>query len=323
MPAIHAVMKAWHPMIGRDLHTVWPPGSPSPGPPAPFVSYHVLLGWGAICSVATSHNSMGWGWSMQKGTDIGFLIIHTGPPSLLTPLDMIFSASKSYFGSSQNMVENKPICCALFGLVNFNLNCGSPYPKSVGFVAALNTHMVSMSLGDIIHGLLSFAIDFALQCLLSWLVGKGADKITNRIAPAILSKQAAKQLLRGTVKGNAINSAARALVARQAAQSARFLPFLPVWMRDVAAVNPVVNTVVGTVVGFFVGGPMGLDAGTFGAPTPGGAVSNWSQEQLDSPSVPDAGGGAPPPSGDSSGGPASPGGSPSSGPTIGPAPTGS
>jgi hypothetical protein len=330
MPGIHAVMKAWHPMIGRDLHTVWPPGSPTPGPPAPFVSSHVLLGFGAICSVATTHNSMGWGWTMQKGTDIGFLIPHFGPPSLLTPLDMIFSASKSYFGSSRNMVEGKPICCALFGLTNFNLNCGSPMPFSVGFVAALNTHMVSMSIGDILHGLLSFGIDFALQCALSWLIGKGADKITNRIAPAILSKRAAKQLLRGTVKGNAINNAARALVARQTAQSARFLPFLPVWLRHVAAVNPVVNTAVGTAVGFLVGGPMGLDAGAFGAPTPGGAGTTVAQDQLNNTGVQDLGSGSgsggsgtgsPGGSGGTGGaGPGGGGGTNGAGPTIGPAP---
>ena len=243
---IHAVMKCWHPMIGRDLHVVWPPGSRAANAPGPVITYHILLGFGVVCSVAPTHNSMGFGWTMQKGTDIGFLIPHVGPPSLLTPLDMIFSASKSYFGSSRYMAEGKPVACALFGLVNFNLNCGSPFPFSVGFVAALNTHMVSMSIGDILHGFLMFGIEFGLQCALSWLIGKGADKIAARIAPAILSKQAAKALLRGTVKGNAINSAARALVARQTAQSARFLPYLPSFVRSISAVNPVVSNALST-----------------------------------------------------------------------------
>jgi len=35
-------------------------------------------------------------------------------------------------------------------------------------------------------------------------------------------------------------------------------------------------------VGFFFGGPMGADAGTFGAPTPGGAATDAASGAVDS-----------------------------------------
>jgi hypothetical protein len=289
---IHAVMKCWHPMIGRDLHVPWVPGTPAPAPsPVPYFTYHIMLGFGVVCSVAPTHNSMGWGWTMQKGTDIGFLIPHIGPPSLLTPLDMILSASKSYFGASAYMAEGKPVACALLGMTNPNLNCGSPMPFSIGQVIALNTHFVSMTLGDFLHGLLSFGIDFALQCAIGWLVGKGADKIANRIAPTVMSKQAAKQLLRSQgVKNKVINTAARAFVDARNARIAKFLPYLPHFLRVPQAVNPVVNGAVSNVIGFFVGGPMGADAGLFGAPTPGGGSTSCAQKYLDNTGIQDIGG---------------------------------
>lgn len=322
----HAVMKCWHPMIGRDLHIPWVPGSPVPAPtPVPYFTYQIMLGFGVVCSVATTHNSMGWGWTMQKGTDIGFLIPHIGPPSLLTPLDMILSASKSYFGSSQYMAEGKPVACALLGMTNPNLNCGSPFPFSVGLVIALNTHFVSMTLGDFLHGLLSFGIDFALQCAIGWLVGKGADKIANRLAPQILSKRAAKAILRaqGGIKGNVINDAARALAAANNARAARWLPYLPHFLRVPQAANPAVNTVVSNVIGFFVGGPMGADAGLAGLPTPGGAVTEGAQGYLDNTGVQDLGSGSPAPTQSSPPASSPPPSTPppqQSPPTIGPAP---
>lgn len=321
MPNMHAVMKAWHPMLGRDLHVVWPPGSPVPVAPAPFFTYHVLLGWG-FGSIAATHNTHGAAWCMKRNTDIGPLIPHIGPPSLLTPLDMIFSASVSYFASSRYKVEGEPAACALLFNFNPNLNCGSPFPFSVGVVIAITTHYVSMTWGDFLGGLLSFAIDFALQCALSWIIGKGAGAIANRIAPPLLSKQAAKALLRSQgVKNKVINVAARALVNQRRAAAERIARYFPVWIGVRDAVNPVVTQATETVVGFFTGGPLGADAGDLGLPTPGGALSDGAQDYLNDSGVRDLGGDAPPPANPpaSSPPPSSPP-PPRTPPTIGPAP---
>lgn len=321
---MHAVMKHWHPMIGRDLHIPWVPGTPAPAPaPVPYITFSLLFGFGVVASYAKTHHSMGWGFTMQKGTDIGFLIPHFGPPSLLTPLDVIFSASKSYFGPAAIQAEGKPIAAALLIVVNPNLNCGTPIPVPFGAVLAINTHFVGMTLGDIIHGLLSGAIDFVIQWAIGKIMGPLCDWIAGKIAPPLLSKAAAKALLRqqGGVPNRIINQAARDLAAARAAQTSRLLNMLPAALRSrPEAFNAVVNTTVGTVVGFFTGGPMGLDIGTFGAPTPGGAVTDGSQGYLNDSGVDQwgtGGGSAPAPT---NSGPA-PSPAPASTPTPTPAPT--
>lgn len=323
---MHAVLKHWHPMIGIDRHIPWIPGTPAPAPaPVPYYTVMLMMGTGFTAKMAPSHNTMGWGITMLKGTDIGPLIPHIGPPSLLTPLDILFSASKSYFGPAAIKAEGTPIAAALLVVVNPNLNCGTPLPNSVGFVLAFNTHFVGMTLGDILHGLFSAAIDWLLQAAIGWLVGKigtmlqawAAPYISYlgaRFMPSVMSKAAAKRLLRGTVPQRMINIEARALVEAQRAAANR-------WAKAIDALtvmgpdgfHPVISTVRDTVLGFFTGGPMGLDAGAFGAPTPGGAATDAAQNKLNDAGVDQWGTG----SGNTGG--TTPPGSPA--PSPGPTPT--
>lgn len=305
---LHAVMKHWHVMIGVDFHIPWPPASPSPLPsPVPYRTGGVLYGTLGPVNPCKSDDptdlTHGFGITMLQGTDMGPLIPHVGPPSLLLPIEMVFSASKSYFGSSSTLLKgNKPVCCALLGLCNPNLNCGTPFPTPTGLVIALNTEMVSMSWGDILGGLAHMLFDFMLQAILNKLGNVAGDKLGDllgylgkRFGPKLLSKGAAKALLRNTVKGNMINQAARDLVARRAQQVATFASRL-------STAQGVMGTAGGTVFSYFMGGPMGADHGADwnqdGNPdnfTPGGWAANQGGDSIrnyfNSPSVPQHGGG--------------------------------
>lgn len=283
-----SVLKDFHPMVGYDLHIPWPLPSPAPSPaPVPYVCFHLLCGWKGTYQRAVTHKTS-WGEMIQKGSDIGPGIPHIGVPSYLLPLDILFSASKSYFGTTDYIVEKKPAAVAVIPFIgiNINLNCGTPFPKRPGIVIAFQTHYGGMTWGDFFHGLLSFAIDWALQWLISKVLGKFSDKIANRFANSALSKAAAKQLLRkqGNVPGRAINEAARQLAAANRARADRILSVFPKFMRpSQQSANPFLNNAVGTLAGFFTGGPLGLDAnGAFGWWTPGGAATEGAQDYLNS-----------------------------------------
>ena len=183
---MHAIMKHWHPMIGRDFHIPWPPGSPSPAPsPAPYLTGQTLMGLAIKASYASSHMSMGWGMTMQQGTDIGYMIPHVGPPSALLAIEIPLSSSVSYFGTSMVMVENKPACVALAMLVNYNLNCGTPVPTPTGIVIAANTHFAAMTLGDLLGGVAVMAMDVAIGVVLGKAIGAGSGWAAGRLGPRV------------------------------------------------------------------------------------------------------------------------------------------
>ncbi|HEY0136239.1 MAG TPA: hypothetical protein VGB85_19275, partial [Nannocystis sp.] len=226
------------------------------------------------------------------------LIPHIGPPSYLLPLDILFSASKSYFGTTEYKVEGKPAAVAILFIVNLNLNCGTPFPKRPGVVLAFNTHFAGMTWGDFFHGLLSGLIDWTLQFLLSKALGKFGDWFTAKLAPAALSKAAVKGMInRSSVpKGMSINVFARQIAQQNMAKTERLMALFPAFMRPRAQlVNPIVNAVSGTVAGFFVGGPLGMDAAVIGAPTPGGGMTNGAQDYLNNNVVDEFGNPPPPP----------------------------
>lgn len=309
-----AVLKDFHPMLGIDLHIPWLIGTPAPAPaPVPYYVGMVLCGLTGTYQRAITHKST-WGTVVQKGSDIGPLIPHIGPLSYLLPLDILFSASKSYFGSSLSLAEGKPVAVAVLFVVNLNLNCGTPFPKRPGVVIAFNTHFVGMTIGDFIHGLLSAGIDWLLQYAIGKALGRFSDWLANKIAPSILSKAAAKAFLRqqGGVSNKVINQVARELAQRNQAQTARVLAMLPSFLQPRRELlNPIVNNTIGTVSGFLFGGPLGMDAnGAFGWWTPGGSATSGAQDYLNN-NVVDEFGHAPPP-------PPSQPPPPRSPPTIGP-----
>jgi len=279
-----AVLKDFHPMVGVDLHIPWPIGSPAPSPaPVNYFVFHVLAGWKGTYQRAISH-STSWGALVQKGSDIGPGIPHIGVPSYLLPLDILFSASKSYWGTTDYKAEGKPaaVCVIPWAHININLNCGTPFPKRPGIVIAFNTHYGGMTWGDFFHGLLSFGIDWALQWLFNKALGKFNDWIANKFLNTALTKGAAQALLRGKVKGNVINEVARQMAAANRGRADAFLKMFPAFMRPSReAANPILNNAVGAVSGFLFGGPLGMDAnGAFGWWTPGGATTNGAQDYL-------------------------------------------
>ena len=119
---MHAVLKTWHPMVGIDLHMPWVPGTPSPAPsPVPYATFYTMLGTSLTATYAKDYYSHSWGLTMLKPTDIGPMIPHIGPPSLLTPLEIVTSWSKSYFGSSRCKSAGTPVAVALLFIENLNL----------------------------------------------------------------------------------------------------------------------------------------------------------------------------------------------------------
>lgn len=259
----HAVMKHWHPMIGRDMHIPWPPGSPSPAPsPAPYVTTSTLLGLGITASYAPTHQSQGMGMTMQVGTDIGPMIPHIGTPSNLLPIEIPLSSSISYFGPGNYMAGGQPLAAALLGMTNPNLNCGTPVPLPVGEVIALNTHFVGMSLGDILGGLGAMAADFVVQSALQkvdlGISGRLSSYLSKKLSPVVYQRTLFRQLMKGS-KWPQTNA-----LTRQ-------------WKWDDTAPQ-VIGEAIDQVSGFFTGGPMGADAATLGLWTPAGAGGEAAQE---------------------------------------------
>ncbi len=260
----HAVMKDWHPMIGVDLHICNPP---PPAPPIPMTPYrtamllHGTAGWFLTTRYCPTHHSAGLGVTMARGTDIGPLIPHIGPPSITLPIEVAFSASKSHFGP-RNYVEKdntggkNHIAAALGGFINPNLNCGTPCPTPTGMVLALNTHGVGMTPGDIAAGMTQMVVDVALQTALGYLgngVGAALGYLAKKVGPQVLTRVAARNLYRNLPKaarpvGLKFGDAAKLLRAKQAARVARW--------------NSGIGRGLGVFINVFGGGPMGADAGS-------------------------------------------------------------
>jgi hypothetical protein len=248
--ALFLVLRAWHPMIGRDMHIPWPPGSPAPAPaPVPYLTTMVMMGTGITSKYTTDTFADGLTPVMCKGTDIGPLIPHIGPPSTTLPIEILTSGSKSHFGPSyytvkdQTGADNHP-AVALLMSVNPNLNCGTPMPLPMGMVLALTTHALGMSWGDIAAGLYNMAVDFCLQTVLQAAggalgesVGKAATYLTRELA--IGAALAAGPL------GRALGP--RAIVALE---------------RFAQASEPLVATAVGQLGGT----PLGTTSANFGLP---------------------------------------------------------
>ncbi len=261
--APHAVLKNWHPMIGLDFHICVPPPVGPPIPWTPYVTGMVLNGTaGFVLTVkyCPTHFSAGWGLTMARGTDIGPMIPHLGPPSVPMAIEFLFSASKSHFGprsyvEKDNKGDNNHVAAALVENINPNLNCGTPCPTPTGLVIAMNTHGVGMTWGDIIAGAAQMAIDAAVQTALFYIgngIGSGFGKIAGRFGPQALSRTAARQAARAA--GNkALGQAAKQLRADQLAKITKW--------------NSGIGRGVSVLVNIFGGGPMGADAGAVDGPT--------------------------------------------------------
>lgn len=177
------ILSQWHPMMSYEPEWVIIP--PAPPVPAPFFAISVLNGIPFIGS-ATVANSVAssFGNTLQMGTDIGKIIPHVGTPNLNLPIVIAFSKSKSVFGSSVVMAENKPVATACLVVANLNVNCGAPVSWPIAAVCAPNTAMAGMSLGDYLAG----AVEIAITCAIDAIMNRLGDRFTNGLASRMASR---------------------------------------------------------------------------------------------------------------------------------------
>jgi hypothetical protein len=170
------VLKHYHVMVSipaLELHQAILPPSFVPVPKVPHLAGAALfLGpWGAITGKPNlTEFSASGGIMMIRGTDIGPLIPHynvipPAPPNALLAVIIPTSGSKAHFGSHAHVAPQGPIAVACLGSVQFNLNCAGPAapPLPAGLVIPFNTHLVGMSPGDFVGGLLHMIADAGLQ----------------------------------------------------------------------------------------------------------------------------------------------------------------
>jgi hypothetical protein len=203
------VLKHYHFVVGVDFHKAQPPG---PVPPVPYAPHAVTptplcLGpWGFLTGKpARSVISGQGGITMQKGTDIGPLIPHICipvPPNLLTPIIILGSASKSYFGSSTTSAEKAPVAVALLQVVNINLDCGD-IPSPTGIVVTFNTVVANFTFADFMSGLATMLVEGVIQAFLNLIFAKGPladalEGLTGKIFGPIAS-QFADEMAKGAV----------------------------------------------------------------------------------------------------------------------------
>lgn len=193
------VLKNTHMMFGADFHLALPP--PIGLPPIPNC-FHFSFGvlkwgiWGAVTAKSSTNVLCEDCETMQRGTDIGFFVIHISIPHFLLPVYNILTGSKSEFGVSRVLIEEKPVAVAVLVLVNLNLNCFTAWIPSVGFVLAPNTVQAYMTLGDFLAGLLSALLDWLLQALFNKLMSaKWLKKIFDRWVTGWLVRRLAPGLL--------------------------------------------------------------------------------------------------------------------------------
>jgi hypothetical protein len=195
--------------------------------------------------------------AMLRGTDIGMMIPHIGPPSITLPIEILLSGSKSHFGASKTIVKDQfgasgPVAIAMLGFTNLNLNCGYPLPTPFGQVIAPTTHVTTVTLGDLIAGLYLMAFDFCLQALLNKLGGKMGDwmgeaagAIARRLGVGALSRVAARQMARAMGIRSGIGATQRALQAASRARLAAIVENTRIYGFAPLSV-------------FLVGGPLGI-----------------------------------------------------------------
>lgn len=305
------VLKAWHPMVGVDFHIPWPPGSPVPAPArAPYFAAFIMIGTTLTSRWTPRHNTHALASSMVRGTDIGPLIIHVGVPSITLPLEILLSGSKSHFGPTSITVSDQKggtgnPAAALGVFVNLNLNCGFPIPTPFGLVIAPTTHMVGMTLGDLIAGLLFMTWDFLIQAALNKLgakigdvMGNVAKRIANKLGVGVMSRAASRAAARSAWKAGGklpgqLGVYANALRAQDANRIRIIVQVASTWgpakvgFWTGAPLGPSVSNVPGFTSGYDVGTGAAADAG-FNTDMSG--VGQAIDDYFNTPAVPEVGG---------------------------------
>ncbi|WP_394833906.1 hypothetical protein LVJ94_46120 [Pendulispora rubella] len=266
------VLRRWHFMIGCDWHIAYPPPAATPVGRMPYFVVNIMTNvlhieftvlYAKTVEADTLQNNM------CRTTDIGMLTPHIGPPSVLLPIELFLSASKSHFGPMSVQCTDQHggdqcLASALLCVVNPNLNCGTPIPTPLGFVIAFNTTQCELSLADILTGLFSMAMDFVLQWLMGKLpVGKAFDWLGKKVAPRLgikllnraAARAAGREAWKAAGKQGPLKPFADAAMKNAKDRLSRFL------LRF--------ENIGSNIAGFFIGSPLGTD---FGAPGIGGTT---------------------------------------------------
>jgi len=177
-----------HGFIGIGTHTAIP--LPPPASMLPHISASSLLGFTIKAKFSKREFGPGGFNLMGRGSDSGYIVPHISipPTNFLLAVIIPLGSSKIMFGSSKVHIhvdgKAEHCGCCTFPIVPLSLNmaCNDPCSYPGDFVIAPNTVEVSMTLGDVLMGIVSAAIDVAL----SYVIGKGAGKIgggvVNRLA---------------------------------------------------------------------------------------------------------------------------------------------
>lgn len=205
-----AVMKHFDLMIGIDVHTCWPPPDPKPNGPAPYLTIMFLHGLQPLTPMMAPTCLTLSGMTMQRGTDIGPGIPHIGPPSKLTPLDILLSSSVSYFGPSAYAAEGVPVAAALASVIGINANCWTVGPVPTGLVLCPTTHFTGMTLMDILFGVVSYAADVVMEQVTGAAAAVAKKRVVGPISKKLSTKLASKTAAKtaGKASANAGSTAA-------------------------------------------------------------------------------------------------------------------
>ena len=178
-----------HGFIGAGTHNAILPPAPAVVI-IPHVSASTLLGTTIKAKFSKQEFGPGMFPLMGRGSDSGFIVPHVSipPTNVLLVVIIPLGSSKIMFGSSKVQInvdgkaEHCGCCVPPVIPLSLNMACNDlcSYPSDL--VVAPNTIEVSMTLGDILMGVLSAAFDVAV----SYFVGMGAGKIggaaLNRLA---------------------------------------------------------------------------------------------------------------------------------------------
>lgn len=172
MPAfIHAPI---HMMSWVDFEAMVVPSTPpAPGPFTPYNAIQFMTGiFPGVPVIGSSPLTDAkvmtvLGPPLAKGTDIGMMVPHFGPPNLLLPIILLASSSKNFFGASTVKVGNKPVATALpMNMLGMNLNCGAPVSLP-SLVAAPHSVLAGVTLGDILGAIFAMSATMALDAIMS------------------------------------------------------------------------------------------------------------------------------------------------------------
>lgn len=179
-----------HWMVGRDIHTIWPFGSPTPAGFVPHGCFMTLDGVTNLTVKKAEKIEASYNKVIQHTSDIGNLIPHLPPIHILSPLIIAFSGSKSQFGVSTVFVDDEPVAVAVAVIININMNCSEPSYTNSGIVFAMSmTCQAGFTLADFVEGLVRTYVEKKISLAMFRLgefAGNVLEAIMIPVKPSIL-----------------------------------------------------------------------------------------------------------------------------------------